>query len=712
MNVLDYLKDINETKEDTALKNAKKYLSKISSDCDIDTLLYSYINEFIKIKGTISNINWYIDNLNDLQPKINNRMIKYFNNTEINEKGKLKDRTEQIENFKKEFCIAYNNFFKYDESEKKIRLNRNIRYYSARLDSIDLTAEQSTAIKILHDFLIDYNKKTFGLYGFAGAGKTTTIVEFVSYLLLNGYLNSVAFTAPTNKAVNVIKSKFKPHLKKIINYKFKRELNEGFNFDNELEFLETHGISIQFMTLHKLMGFKTDYSLSGDVIFIRDKGGSNSKCLIMNYELVIIDECSMINIDTIDNIFNEIRTENKTKNYKLIPKVIFTGDPAQLPPVNENNSSIFCNSIKESLTLEDYIEGMKYVLNDTIDGSSSDLQNRYNLLINDLRNMKTFTMKNVVRSKIGAVTELCYELRKWIKTSKLSNHLNKNKQGLYFFDYEERQNKMDSLWFKKFLESIKNNNMSIIITWTNKQTDIYNNTIRKQIFKHKTQINKYEINDILMLSDFYSLDIGNDFVKQKLYTSEQIKVQDTRKKIVPLNKFEKISNSIIKKMKSVVKIEDQIQKLIEGMNEEYCNDVKLSCWFLRVTKIGEEMQKPMIIVVIDDESIEMYNKIKNETNTIIGKFSKKLLYTYKTTQKQIESAVIKPLWKQWHKIFIEPFANVNYGYSITCHKAQGSSFFDVYIDLDDILKNPKDIEGKKCAYTAATRTSNELNIFV
>ena len=58
---------------------------------------------------------------------------------------------------------AYNNFFKYDEVENKIRLNRNIRYYSARLESIDLTTEQSTAIKILHDFIIDHNKKTFGL---------------------------------------------------------------------------------------------------------------------------------------------------------------------------------------------------------------------------------------------------------------------------------------------------------------------------------------------------------------------------------------------------------------------------------------------------------------------------------------------------------------------------------------------------------------------
>jgi ATP-dependent exoDNAse (exonuclease V) alpha subunit len=121
----------------------------------------------------------------------------------------------------------------------------------------------------------------------------------------------------------------------------------------------------------------------------------------------------------------------------------------------------------------------------------------------------------------------------------------------------------------------------------------------------------------------------------------------------------------------------------------------------------------MTLIVVDDTDSERYEKFKSESSMAIKNFSKHMLNQYRTSPKQIEKFIIKPLWKQWNKIFVEPFANVNYGYSITCHKAQGSSFYDVYVDLDDILLNSqRPVEAKKCAYTAATRTSNELNVLV
>ena len=38
------------------------------------------------------------------------------------------------------------------------------------------------------------------------------------------------------------------------------------------------------------------------------------------------------------------------------------------------------------------------------------------------------------------------------------------------------------------------------------------------------------------------------------------------------------------------------------------------------------------------------------------------------------------------------------------------SYYNVYIDAGDIMKNNKDTEMKRCLYTAFTRTENELNI--
>ena len=46
------------------------------------------------------------------------------------------------------------------------------------------------------------------MLGLSGTGKTTLITKFVNYILRNKYINSVAFVAPTHKALNVIKFKF------------------------------------------------------------------------------------------------------------------------------------------------------------------------------------------------------------------------------------------------------------------------------------------------------------------------------------------------------------------------------------------------------------------------------------------------------------------------------------------------------------------------
>jgi len=165
-------------------------------------------------------------------------------------------------------------------------------------------------------------------------------------------------------------------------------------------------------------------------------------------------------------------------------------------------------------------------------------------------------------------------------------------------------------------------------------------------------------------------------------------------------------------MKQTVKIEGQVKVLIDGLNEFFCKNVKFLCWVLQVHKFGEETSNKMTIIVVDDSAIEKYNEFKTKSGLAIKNFSKQMLNAHRSAPKQIERLLIKPLWKQWNKIYVETFASVNYGYSITCHKAQGSSFYNVYMDLHDILENKKVIEAKKCSYTCATRTVNELNILV
>jgi Mimiviridae putative DNA helicase len=769
-------------------KSYDKYISHLhlmmKSDL-LNSLQYTYFTEFAKIDGSLVNIRYFIDLIDQIEETIESEyqqelvellMIDSYEEFDILEQFKEYNMSKEIKanidhiyevigevigdsvedalsdadckmligiltsrikkvnltNKFKDICAKlFERYLKYDKNSGNFRINKSIRYNMTRVDTIEFTDQQKTSLWRIYDFLVDPNAHTFCFQGYAGTGKTTTIVELVSYLIRNNYIQSVAFTAPTNKAVNVIKNKFRPHLRALVKAMFEKDLESNFCFDDEIGFLELKNVKISFLTIHKLLNFKTDYSVTGDMIFVRD---SSSSSLIPDFELVMIDECSMINMDMIDSIFQEIRlVQNmRSKGFKRRAKIMFTGDPAQLPPVNEDRSSIFSKS-EEELSFTEYMGIMNFKVTDSIISDAAALmKHKYDQLISDLTSMKSYLLTKVVRSRLDNVTHVCNEFRHLVADDsygmqQLSENLQKlflekNKKqtkedrltmhGVGLYQYQEGASRLKTPWFIRFLKSIKRGDTAIILTWTNRQTDQYNEVIRRKIFRNKGKIQKFEESDILMLSEFYSLDLGEDFVTQKLFTSEQIKVVKTNTQEIPLRGFEMINTKSYQKMKNHHKINPELDMLIKYMNDEYCKNKKVLCWLMKVHKLGEDEEKCMAIMVIDDRDKADFKQWKSTSNDMIRNFSNKLLHRYTKGQKQIERLIIKPLWIQWRKIFDEPFANVNYGYSITTHKAQGSSFQDTYVDLNDILQNPREKEAYKCGYTAVTRASNELHVLV
>ena len=57
------------------------------------------------------------------------------------------------------------------------------------------------------------------------------------------------------------------------------------------------------------------------------------------------------------------------------------------------------------------------------------------------------------------------------------------------------------------------------------------------------------------------------------------------------------------------------------------------------------------------------------------------------------------------------YPEIDYGYALTIHKSQGSTYDDVYIEYANILTNTREYEKLKLLYTAITRSSNKLHIF-
>jgi ATP-dependent exoDNAse (exonuclease V) alpha subunit len=162
-----------------------------------------------------------------------------------------------------------------------------------------LQGEQPQAFEEIRAFL-ESDRKMHMLTGAAGTGKTYTLGEVVSYCLMKHI--KVLVTAPTNKAVRV--------LKKIVDEK------------------------TDYRTIHSALGLKEFIDPHGVLSF---KADPTAGYPAEDYAVIIIDESSMLD----DTIFTE--TTHLVERHK---KVLFVGDPFQIPPVNHIHAKPFLKSIQ------------------------------------------------------------------------------------------------------------------------------------------------------------------------------------------------------------------------------------------------------------------------------------------------------------------------------------------------------------------------------
>lgn len=154
------------------------------------------------------------------------------------------------------------------------------------------TEEQSKAITLIKKFLTHPSEKVFVLKGYAGTGKTT----LVNHVLKDAYKKGriIAVTSFTNKATNVISRKTP---------------------------------FAQGITLFKLLGLKTDES-SENLNFKKE-----GKSLVSNFDIIVLDEVSMVNDEHLDLLLKEI---NGMFSHT---KLLMMGDPCQLPPIGQETDS-------------------------------------------------------------------------------------------------------------------------------------------------------------------------------------------------------------------------------------------------------------------------------------------------------------------------------------------------------------------------------------
>ena len=539
-----------------------------------------------------------------------------------------------------------------------------------------LTEDQQKVYDTLINFIKNDKEQEILLIGYAGTGKTTLVTKFINDIMKNKLCNRIAIATPTHKSLNVLKSKL-------------------FCTSSGL----TISSNIDIMTVHRLLNYQNYIDNSGEVYYA--KGGADSNWSI--YNVIVVDECSMLSNQIINDISDELK---KTQNAKL--KIIFTGDPAQLPPVNQSSSKIFN------------------------------------------KNIKKLTLEKIIRTKSQNIMELSNGHRKWIAS-------NKDEDMPYLLDYSDdriilHSQKSLEKWLDKFIKYIKegddskdttdNMNNNIILTWTNKKCNKYNDYIRQKMF-NKKQLNKYEIGEILIFNDFHRIlmqtlvENTNENKKEddkekyenkiiSFYTSEQIKLVNMRQDKF---QFEKIKN--LKSTDIPEEISMKFVKTITSINKELLNTC-LDVYYMEVQKISELKNEEIPtyeILCIHHNSEPSYNKLKDYFEEQIVKLKNtcyKMVEELKTPKNTDTSTFnmikaeylniiekkINRIWKDWQGNVIDRFAQLNYGYSITVHKSQGSTFKNVFIDIMDIFENHNQSEKLKCLYTAITRSSHTLELLV
>ena len=186
----------------------------------------------------------------------------------------------------------------------------------------DLTDDQRKAAEAFADWLTSPADGTpFVLSGFAGSGKTFLSMRLLRMVEAQGLCWTVV--APTHKAVGVLR-----------------------------QALDLEGLQPTWYpsTIHRLLRLKLKRSADAELC----EPTEQTAMALENLGLVLIDEASMVD-STLLGIALQCAHPFKTR-------LVFVGDPAQLPPVGEDSSPVFAMQRACAASLEEVVRHQGPVL--------------------------------------------------------------------------------------------------------------------------------------------------------------------------------------------------------------------------------------------------------------------------------------------------------------------------------------------------------------
>lgn len=280
-------------------------------------------------------------------------------------------------------------------------------------DITDLNEGQQKAFEQLKVFMAKRDDTMCIVAGFAGTGKTFLIKRFIKYLHIKYPGFRVAVTGPTNKSVKVLAK------------------SSGMK-----------DVRVNYQTVHKLLGLKEEIQNDGKIKFTKSFSDKNE---IDQYKVLIIDEVSMLD----DELFIEIQANSR----KL--KIIFMGDPAQIPPVNRPDCIPF-NSEKNIY---------------------------YNFINCSLSEIMRQSQDNpIIKASFG----IRNNLTKHYPIDEVYTTVNEKGNGIIRIDANKDSDRMETMkLFEKYFKCKEFNDdpdHAKVIAWRNKTIDKTNNIIRSILY--------------------------------------------------------------------------------------------------------------------------------------------------------------------------------------------------------------------------------------
>lgn len=445
-----------------------------------------------------------------------------------------------------------------------------------------VNVQQEAALNALDDF-VKSNANVITLSGYAGTGKTSIMQIFKEKMDKEGV--PVTFTAATNKAANVLKTKVK-----------------------------------DAQTLHSAFGIQAgvDYNSEYDLKHLVNTVNDNN---LLPGSVVVIDEASMID-DNIYKILNRIALGQNLK-------IIYLGDKAQLAPVNSDQiSPIFRN--KEGKVLE---------------------------------------LTKVERTGDNAILKEATDLRTKGVFSYVSS-FNKDGKGVAFINPSKNRKEIENI-IKAFTAKIQNDpDYFRILAYRNNTISKYNDYVRKILgYNIKNNPNDYyphENEPIVGYNNWGYLKTKKGHT-YRFINSESYKTIDATAPVtnielsVPNGKVYTITAKPV-----VVQKPDGTEDILNFIDVRGNQDNRKAV--TEIANVISYLWRKRKTVPFSEQSVILQEINKLQTALFVN-----------DNIEENGRTIVQKVW--------------DFGYAMTVHKSQGSTFKNVIIDDKDIQSARKNSEG-------------------